>query len=70
MFWPLPDNNLWSTSASELLAALIWVQPLDGPHLAATITAYRNAGRGTMETAAPGDLTRREPLGRLRSGLK
>ena len=40
--------DLRTTSASELLAALIWAQPLDGARLAATITAYRQTGRDTM----------------------
>jgi len=46
--------QLRTTSASELLAALVCAQPLDGPRLAATITDYRQARRGTMETAPPG----------------
>jgi hypothetical protein len=45
-----------TTSASELLAALIWAQPLDGARLAATITAYREAGSETMEMVRPGGL--------------
>jgi hypothetical protein len=41
--------ELRTTSASELLAALIWAQPLDATGLAAMITAYRHTGRATME---------------------
>lgn len=48
--------ELRTTSASELLAALIWAQPLDGARLAATITAYRHARRETMEAIRPGNL--------------
>jgi hypothetical protein len=44
-----------TTSASELLAALIWAQPLDGARLAATITAYRQTGRDTMEAVRQND---------------
>jgi hypothetical protein len=47
--------ELRTTSASELLAALIWAEPLDGARLAATITAYRQTGRDTMEAVRPGD---------------
>ena len=48
--------ELRTTSASELLAALIWAQPLDGARLAATITAYRQIGRENMEAVRPGGL--------------
>lgn len=44
------------TSASELLAALIWAQPLDASRLAATIIAYRRAERETMGMDIVGDL--------------
>jgi hypothetical protein len=47
--------ELRTTSASELLAALIWAQPLDGARLAATITAYRRTGRDTMEAVRQND---------------
>jgi hypothetical protein len=47
--------ELRTTSASELLAALIWAQPLDGAGLAATITAYRQAGRDAMEAVRQND---------------
>jgi hypothetical protein len=50
------ESDLRTTSASELLAALIWAQPLDGARLAATITAYRKTGRGTMGAAGSNDL--------------
>ena len=50
-------SDLGTTSASELLAALIWAQPLDGARLAATITAYRQTGHDTMGAAGPGDLS-------------
>jgi hypothetical protein len=46
-------SELRTTSASELLAALIWAQPLDGAQLAATITAYRQAD---MEGPGSGQL--------------
>jgi len=48
--------DLRTTSASELLAALICAQPLDGAELAATITAYRQAGRDSMGTAGSSEL--------------
>jgi hypothetical protein len=48
--------DLRTTSASELLAALIWAQPLDGAGLAATITAYRQTGRDTMGAVGSSDL--------------
>ncbi|MGO9159549.1 MAG: hypothetical protein ACLP7J_02390 [Streptosporangiaceae bacterium] len=48
--------DLRSTSASELLAALIWAQPVDGARLAATITAYRQTGRDTIEAVGPSEL--------------
>ncbi len=47
--------ELRTTSAAELLAALIWAQPLDGDHLAATITAYRQTGRDTIEAVRQND---------------
>jgi hypothetical protein len=50
------DADLRTTSASELLAALIWAQPLDSARLAATITAYRKTGRDTMRTERSSDL--------------
>jgi hypothetical protein len=49
------ESDLRTTSASELLAALIWSQPLDGVRLAATITAYRQTGRDTMGAAGSSD---------------
>ena len=49
-------SGLRTTSASELLAALIWAQPLDSARLAATIIAYRQTGRDTMEAAESGEL--------------
>ena len=48
--------DLRTTSASELLAALIWAQPLDGARLAATITAYRQTGRDTIGAVGSTDL--------------
>ena len=54
--WPKRSSDLRTTSASELLAALICAQPLDGDHLAATITTYRQAGRDTMGAVGSGDL--------------
>jgi hypothetical protein len=50
------ESDLRITSASELLAALIWAQPLDGAALAATITAYRRTGRDAIGAAEPSDL--------------
>jgi hypothetical protein len=50
------SSDLRTTSASELLAALICAQPLDGELLAATITAYRQTGHDTMEAAGSSDL--------------
>jgi hypothetical protein len=47
--------ELRTTSASELLAALIWAQPLDGARMAATIAAYRQTGRDTMEAVRQND---------------
>jgi hypothetical protein len=47
--------ELRTTSAAELLAALIWAQPLDSDHLAATISAYRQTGRDTMEAVRQND---------------
>jgi hypothetical protein len=49
-------SDLRTTSASELLAALIWAQPLDGALLAATITAYRQTEGGNMGPAGSSDL--------------
>lgn len=49
--------DLRTTSASELLAALICAQPLNGAQLAATITAYRLAGRYTAGPAGSDDLS-------------
>ena len=48
--------GLRTTSASELLAALICAQPLDGDQLAATISAYRQAGHDTMGAVGSGEL--------------
>jgi hypothetical protein len=50
--------DMRSTSAAELLAALIWAQPLDGAGLAATIAAYRH-GRENLEAISSSDLTSR-----------
>jgi hypothetical protein len=50
-------SDLRTTSASELLAALICAQPLDSARLAATITAYRQTGRDTLGTAGSSDLS-------------
>jgi hypothetical protein len=50
------SSGLRTTSASELLAALICAQPLDGDQLAATISAYRQAGHDTMGAVGSGDL--------------
>jgi hypothetical protein len=49
-------GDLRATSASELLAALICAQPLDGVRLATTITAYRQSGREILGAVSPGDL--------------
>ena len=49
--------DLRTTSASELLAALICAQPLDGAQLAATITAYRQTGRDTVGAVGSSDLS-------------
>jgi hypothetical protein len=48
--------ELRTTSASELLAALIWAHPLDGDRLAATITAYRQTGSDTIGAVGSTDL--------------
>ena len=48
--------DLRTTSASELLAALIWAQPLDGARLAASIAAYRQTGRDTIGAVGSTDL--------------
>lgn len=50
-------SDLRTTSASELLAALIWAQPLEGARLAATIIAYRQAERDITEAAGFGQLS-------------
>ena len=50
------SSGLRTTSASELLAALICAQPLDGGQLAATIITYRQAGRDTMGGVGSGNL--------------
>jgi hypothetical protein len=49
--------ELRTTSASELLAALIWAQPLDGARLATIIIAYRHAEREDMDMDNLGDLS-------------
>jgi hypothetical protein len=49
-----------TTSAAELLAALIWAQPLDAASLGAAITAYRDE-RENIEAVSLGDLTSRAP---------
>lgn len=48
--------DLRITSASELLAALIWAQPLDGARLAATIITYRQTGRDLTGAVESSDL--------------
>ena len=50
------SSAIRTTSASELLAALICAQPLDGDQLAATISAYRQVGHDTMAAVGSGDL--------------
>jgi len=52
--------ELRTTSAAELLAALIWAQPLDAASLAAAIAAYRNE-RESIEAVSLGDLTSPTP---------
>jgi hypothetical protein len=49
--------GLRATSASELLAALICAQPLDGARLAATIAAYRQTGRDTIGAVGSSNLS-------------
>lgn len=48
-------GDLGTTSASELLAALICDQPPDGARLAAVIAAYRQAERKNLPTAGTPD---------------
>lgn len=50
------SSGLRTTSASELLAALICAQPLDGDQMAATITTYRQAGGDIMAAVGSSDL--------------
>jgi len=48
-------GNLRATSASELLAALICDQPLEGTRLAALITAYRQGNCDIIKAADAND---------------
>lgn len=64
------SSDVRTTSASELLAALICAQPLDGVRLATTITAYRQTGRDTMRATEPGDLSLPQPRRRGRPRRK
>ena len=64
------SGKVGSTSASELLAALICAQPLDGTHLTATIAIYRRTPPETLATASRNDVKvpRRPRRGRPRRG--
>lgn len=64
------SSGLRTTSASELLAALICAQPPDGARLAATITAYRQAGSDNMGAVEPSGLSLPEPPRRGRPRRK
>ena len=57
-------GDLGTTSASELLAALICDQPLDGARLTAVIAAYRQSERVDLPTAG----TSGEPVPGRRRG--
>jgi hypothetical protein len=54
------------TSASELLAALICDQPLDGTRLAAVISAYRQNGSGSLTASVAGESQQSRRRGRPR----
>lgn len=54
-------GNLRTTSASELLAALICDQELDGARLAAVINTYRQSGRETIRAVGAGEDPPRAP---------
>jgi hypothetical protein len=54
------------TSASELLAALICDQPLDGTRLAAVISTYRQNGSGSLTGSVGGEPQQSRRRGRPR----
>jgi hypothetical protein len=62
------SGEVGTTSASELLAALICAQPLDGTHLTATIATYRRTAPETIAAASRNDVkaARRPRRGRPR----
>jgi len=64
------EAGIRTTSASELLAALIWAHPPDGARLAATIAAYRQTGNEILRVAGSAELGSPPPRRRGRPRRK